>query len=76
MEVDHSPQSICAKDDAEANMSDMSVTIDTSHIERSQLNDDAEENMALMSVALDTSHFEISPLNEEQEVNMLVIFLT
>ena len=42
VEVIHTPQSVCANDDASSNMSSMSVTLDTSHLERSLLNDDAE----------------------------------
>ena len=36
------PQSVCAKDDAPANISFMLVTLDTSHFEMPRLNDDAE----------------------------------
>ena len=42
VEVLHSPQSVRVKDDAPENISFMSVTLDTSHFERSPLNDDAE----------------------------------
>ena len=42
VEVPHTPQSVCANDDASSNMSSMSVTLDTSHLERSLLNDEAE----------------------------------
>ena len=43
VEVTHaSPQSVCANDDAPANISSMSATLDTSHPERSLLNNDAE----------------------------------
>ena len=66
VEVSHaSPQSVCEKDAAPENMSVMSATLDTSHLEMSQLNDDAEENMSDMSVTLDTSHFEMSLLNDD-----------
>ena len=37
-----SPQSVCSKANALQNMRCMSVTLDTSHLERSPLNDDAE----------------------------------
>ena len=40
--VTHAPQSVCAKDDAPANVVSILVTLDTSHLERSTLNDDAE----------------------------------
>ena len=62
-EVIHAPHSVCAKDDAPLNMCFMSVTLDTSHLEMSQLNDDAEKNIPNISVTLDTSHLEMSPLN-------------
>ena len=39
VEVLHSPQSVCANDDASENISSMSVTLDTSHLEISPLND-------------------------------------
>ena len=65
VEVIHASQRVCAKDGAEANMRFMSVTLDTSHLERSALNADAEANMDSMSVTLDTSHCEMSPLNED-----------
>ena len=42
VEVSHAPQSACANDDAPANISSMSATLDTSHSERSLLNNDAE----------------------------------
>ena len=41
-ELSHTPQSVCANDDAEWNMKPMLVTLKTSHLERSLLNDDAE----------------------------------
>ena len=63
LEVLHAPQSACVKDDADANMRVISVTLDTSHMERSPLNDEAEANMAFMLVTSDTSHLEMSPLN-------------
>ena len=64
VEVSHSPQSVCANDDASANMISMSVTLETSHLERSLLNDDADANIPRMVVTLETSHLEMSPLNE------------
>ena len=67
VDVLHTPQSACANNDAPENMSTISVTLDTSHLEMSPLNDDAEENMAHMLVTLETSHSEISPLNDEAE---------
>ena len=41
VEVIHTPQSVCAKDDAPENISSMLITLDTFHLERSPLNDDA-----------------------------------
>ena len=37
VEACHSPQSVCANDDAPENISSMSVTLDTSHLEMSLL---------------------------------------
>ena len=51
-----SPQSVCVKDDTPKNISAMTSTLDTSHLEISALNDNAEANMAFMLVTLDTSH--------------------
>ena len=42
VEVIHAPHSVCAKDDAPENISFMSVTLDTSHLDMSTLNDDAK----------------------------------
>ena len=42
VDVLHTPQSVCANDDAPENMSTISVTLDTSHLEMSPLNDVAE----------------------------------
>ena len=42
VEVNHAPQSVCAKDDAPKNICSILVTLDTSHLERSRLNDVAE----------------------------------
>ena len=56
VEVCHTPQSVCAKADASANMPRIVVTLDTSHVEMSPLNDDASANMYAISVTLDTSH--------------------
>ena len=66
-EVSHAPQSGRAKDNAPENMSSMSATLDTSHLEISPLNDDAEWNMPRMVVTLDTSHLERSSSNEVAE---------
>ena len=65
VEVYHAPQSVCAKDDAPENISAMSVTLDTSHLEMSPLNDDAIRNISCMWVTLETSHLEMSPLKNE-----------
>ena len=46
-------------------MKSMTVTFDTSHLERSPLNDEAELNMYCMLVTFDTSHLDRSPLNDE-----------
>ena len=40
VEVNHTPQSVCAKDEAPLNILLMLVTLDTSHFERSALKDD------------------------------------
>ena len=45
VEVIHLPQSVCVKDDARKNMASMSVTLDTSHLEMSQLNDAKSSNI-------------------------------
>ena len=42
VEVDHAPQSVCAKDDAPENISFMLVTLDTSQLEMSLLNNSAQ----------------------------------
>ena len=42
VEVIHTPQSVCANDDAEWNMKPISVTLDTSHVDMSPLNKEAE----------------------------------
>ena len=67
VEVIHTPQSVCANDDAEWNMKPISATLDTSHLDMSPLNDDAEANMPNILVTLDTSHLERSPLNDDTE---------
>ena len=67
VEVLHSPQRVCAKEDANWNISFMLVTLDTSHLEMSQLNDIAEANMPFIFVTLETSHLERSPLNDDAE---------
>ena len=41
VEVIHTPQSVCAKDDAPLNICSMLATLDTSHLEISPLKDDA-----------------------------------
>ena len=48
-------------------MPNMSVTLDTSHLEMLLLNDDARYNMPRILVTLDTSHLEMSPLNNDAE---------
>ena len=63
VEVNHAPQSDCAKDDALKNIFSMLFTLDTSQLEMSPLNDDAKANIDFMLVTLDTSHLEMSPLN-------------
>ena len=40
LDLNHAPESFCAKDDAPENINLMVVTLDTSHLERSALNDD------------------------------------
>ena len=66
-EVCHSPQRVCANDDAPENMSSILVTLDTSHLEMPLLNDDAAANMPYMVVTLDTSHLEMPALNDRAE---------
>ena len=70
VEVSHaSPQSVCAKDDALANMMFMLVTLDTSHLERSPLNlsdprtgvDFVLKNNQLISVIAEISQDPIGP---------------
>ena len=56
LEADHWPQSARVNDEAAENISFMSVTLNTSHLEMSPLNDVAWSNMLLMSTTLDTSH--------------------
>ena len=65
VDVLHAPQRVCAKDDAPENISFMSVTLDTSHLEMSVLNEDACAKAYSMLVTLDTSHLETSPLNDD-----------
>ena len=69
VEVNHEPQSVCAKDDALLNILLILVTRDTSHFDRSRLKDDAYANIKDMSSTLDTSHFETSPLNDVDDSN-------
>ena len=45
----------------------MSVTLDTSHFDRSQLKDDANENMKPILTTFDTSQYERSALNNDAE---------
>ena len=42
VEVLHTPQRVCAKDDAPENIDSMLVTLDTAHLDMSKLKDDAE----------------------------------
>ena len=70
VDVVHAPQSVCAKDDALANMTLISFTLETSHLDISPLKDGARENMASMLVTLDTFHLEMSPLNNLALKNM------
>ena len=57
------PQSFCLNDFAPSNMKSMSVALDTSHFEMSQLNTIADWNIAFMFFTFDTSHFDMAPLN-------------
>ena len=70
------PQSLCLNDAASNNMRLISVTLDTSHFERSTLNDFALTNMEDMVVTRDTSHLERSPLNAVALRNMPYISVT
>ena len=45
LECIHAPQRVCENFDASSNIWFISVTLDTSHFERSPLNDDAEANI-------------------------------
>ena len=65
LEVNHAPQRLRVKADAEENIATMVFTLETSHLEMSPLNDDAEANMPNMLVTSDTSHLEMSPLNDD-----------
>ena len=65
VEVNHKPESVCAKDEAPLNILLISVTLDTSHFDRSKSKDDADENIEAMLTTLDTSHFERSLLKDE-----------
>ena len=76
VEVDHAPQRVCVNDDASENMPNMVLTLDTFHLDMSQLNDDAEANMPTISITLDTSHLDMSPLNDDAKTNMLCILVT
>ena len=59
-----------SKNIAQKNIRFMSVTLDTSHFERSLLNEVAPLNIQDMSFTLDTSHLERSPLNETATLNI------
>ena len=50
-----------SKDFASLNIVLISLTRDTCHLDKSQLNNIAPMNMPFMSVTLETSHLEISP---------------
>ena len=54
----------------------MSVTLDTSHFERSPLNKKAPENMFDIVVTRETSHLERSPLNDIAPENKLFMSVT
>ena len=54
----------------------MSVTLETSHFDRSRLNDLAFVNMKLMSVTLETSHLDVSSLKSIASANMPLISIT
>ena len=69
-ETQKDPQSWWLNEFAPMNIWSMLVTLDTSHLETSQLNDLALANMARMSTTLDTSQFEMSPLNLYAAVNI------
>ena len=71
VEVSHAlPHNVCAKEEAPENMSVMSVTLNTSHLEMSPLNDEAKANMLSMFLTLNTSHLDMSPLNDDAPENM------
>ena len=56
--------SVCWKEFAPSNIPRMSVTRDTSQLDRSWLKDFATLNIAVMSVTRDTSHLDRSWLKE------------
>ena len=58
------PQSICSKDVALWNIMDMSVTVETSHADRSWLKARAPLNIIRMLVTRDTSHADRSWLKD------------
>ena len=64
------------KKSVDKNMPCMSLTLDTSHFERSPLNDVAPRNMPRMSFALDTSHLEISLSKNFARANMRLMSVT
>ena len=76
VEVDHAPQSLCAKDVAPWNIFLMLMASDTSHLDRSELNAAAPSNINAMSVTLDTSHVDRSALNAAKLENILCILTT
>ena len=76
LEVNHAPQSVWEKDDAEENMRTILVTLDTFHLDMSLLNEVAESNMSSIVVTLDTSHLEMSLLKDDASANMSSMLVT
>ena len=76
VEVNHAPQSVRLKAEAPLNMLVMSLTLDTSHFDRSTLKDIAFPNIEIILVTLDTSHFEMSALKNFAVSNMVPISVT
>ena len=58
------------------NILSMLVTLDTSHLEMSQLNELASRNIPCMLTTLDTSQSEISALNDLASINIKLISVT
>ena len=77
LELTHAaPHNDCWKELAPMNIVDMSVTRETSHLDKSWLNAEAILNMLIMLVTRETSHFEMSVLNSCCKVKTDVMSVT